>query len=181
MVQSVRRKLGYDDLADMPDDGLRREILDGELFVTPSPSLAHQRVVKRLARQLDDYFEVRGLGEVFIAPLDVVLGPHDVAEPDLLVVTDPGLTTRRVVEGAPALVVEVLSPSTANRDRTIKARRYAEKRIAHYWMFDLEQKRVECLRLKDGEYELAVVGEGDEVLSHFDWPGLTVDLTGLWR
>jgi hypothetical protein len=60
MAQSVRRKLGYDDLSGMPDDGLRREILDGELFVTPSPSLAHQRVVKRLARQLDDYFEVRG-------------------------------------------------------------------------------------------------------------------------
>jgi Putative restriction endonuclease len=102
MAQSVKRKLGYDDLAGMPDDGLIREILDGLLFVTPSPVPMHQRVAKCLARQLEQYFEVRGLGEVFQAPLDVILGPHDVAEPDLVLVTDPALVTERAIEGAPA-------------------------------------------------------------------------------
>jgi Uma2 family endonuclease len=89
MAHAVKRKLGYDDLAGMPDDGLIREILDGELVVTPAPSPMHQRVSKRLQRQLEAYFEGRGLGEVFDAPLDAILGQHDVVEPDILVVTTP--------------------------------------------------------------------------------------------
>jgi Uma2 family endonuclease len=181
MAQSVKRKLGYDDLADMPDDGLIREIFDGELFVTPSPAPIHQRVSKRLARQLETYFEGCGLGEVFMAPLDTILGPHDVAEPDLLVVTDPTLITKRAIEGAPALVVEVLSPTTANRDRTVKARRYAAAGIAHYWIVDIESKRIECHKLEGTDYALAFIGEADEPLMYPHWPGLTIDLAALWR
>jgi Uma2 family endonuclease len=181
MAQSVKRKLGYDDLADMPDDGLIREIFDGELFVTPSPTPIHQRVAKRLTLQLESYFGGRGLGEVFVAPLDTILGPHDVAEPDLLIVTDPTIVTKRAIEGAPAVVVEVLSPSTANRDRIVKARRYAAAGIAHYWIVDIDRKRVECHRLEGGEYRLARFAEGDEALMPPDWPGLTIDLAALWR
>ena len=181
MAQSVKRRLGYDDLADMPDDGLIREILDGHLFVTPSPAPIHQRVSKRLARQLEAYFEGRGLGEVFTAPLDTILGPHDVAEPDLMVVTDPALVTQRAIEGAPALVVEVLSPSTAHRDRVVKARRYARAGIADYLIVDIDRRRIECHRLQGGEYELMVVAEDDETLTHPHWPGLTIDLAALWR
>ena len=74
MIPAAPRKLGYHDLLAMPDDGLRREILDGDLHVTPSPSPQHQRVSKRLQRQLEVYFEARGIGEVFNAPLDTILG-----------------------------------------------------------------------------------------------------------
>jgi Uma2 family endonuclease len=181
MAESVKRKLGYDDLALMPDDGLIREILDGELFVTPSPSPMHQRVAMRLARQLDQYLAARNIGELFSAPLDTILGPHDVAEPDLLLVTDPAIITKRAIEGAPALVVEILSPSTASRDRTIKARRYAAAGILHYWIVDIDRRRVECLKLTGGEYTPAVVAEGEGTLTHVDWPDLTLDLAALWR
>jgi Uma2 family endonuclease len=181
MAQSVNRKLGYDDLADMPDDGLIREIFDGELFVTPLPTPIHQRISKRLTLQLATYFEGRGLGEVFSAPLDTILGPHDVAEPDLLVVTDPTLVTKRAIEGAPAIVVEVLSPATADRDRIVKARRYAAAGIAHYWIVDIDRQRVECHRLEGAEYRLGLFAEGDETLRHPDWPGLTINLAAFWR
>jgi Uma2 family endonuclease len=181
MAQSVKRKLGYDDLAGMPDDGLIREILDGVLFVTPSPVPMHQRVAKRLARQLEQYFEARGLGEVFQAPLDVILGPHDVAEPDLLLVTDPALVTERAIEGAPTLVVEILSPSTASRDRIIKRRRYAATGIEEYWIVDIDRQRIECLTLTEAGYSLSVAAERDETLVHRRWPDLTIHLAHLWR
>jgi len=181
MAESVSRKLTYDDLADMPDDGLRREILDGVLFVTPSPVPMHQRVSKRLVRQLEEYFESGGLGEIFYAPLDVILGPHDVAEPDILVVTDQALITKRAIEGAPALVVEILSPSTANRDRTLKRVRYAAAGVAEYWIVDIQRKRIECLTLRGERYSQSVVVEGEERLVHPRWPDLTIDLAALWR
>jgi Uma2 family endonuclease len=181
MSHALTPKLGYDDLADMPDDGFTREILDGELVVTPSPAPIHQRVSRRLQRQLEVYFEARGLGEVFNAPLDTILGPHDVVEPDLLVVTDPATISRRAIEGPPGLVVEILSPSTAGRDRTVKTRRYAAAGVRHCWLVDIENHRIECLRLAHDGYTLVASADGAGALIHPDWPGLTIDLSDLWR
>lgn len=181
MSHAVKRKLGYDDLADMPDDGLTREIFDGELVVTPSPAPIHQRVSRRLQRQLEAYFESRGLGEVFNAPLDTILGPHDVLEPDLLVVTNPATVSRRAIEGPPALVVEIFSPSTAVRDRNVKTQRYAAAGVQHCWLVDIENRRIECLRLGPEGYVTALDARGSDPLLHPDWPGLTIDLAELWR
>lgn len=181
MVHAVKRKLGYDDLLNMPDDGMIREVLDGELVVTPSPSPIHQRVSKRLQRQLEAWFETRGLGEVFDAPLDTILGPHDVVEPDILVVADPATITRRAVEGAPLLVVEVLSASTERTDWVRKRARYAAAHVPHYWILDIEKRRLECLRLSGDAYEPAAEARENERLRHPDWPDLRVDLAALWR
>jgi Uma2 family endonuclease len=178
---AVKRKLEYEDLVRLPDDGLIHELLDGELVVSPSPAPVHQRVVLKLARRLGDHVERLRLGELFVAPLDVILGPHDVLEPDLLVVTDPALTTHRAIEGPPALVVEVLSPSSASRDRVTKAQRYAVGGVTHYWIVDIERRRIECLRLDGTAYELVVAGEGGDTLTHPDWPGLEIALTPLWQ
>lgn len=181
MAHAVKRKLGYDDLLNMPDDGMIREVLDGELVVTPSPSPLHQRVSRRLQRQLEDYFHTRRLGEVFDAPLDTILGPHDIVEPDLLVVADPGTITHRAIEGAPLLVVEVLSPSTERTDRVRKRSRYAARRVPHYWIVDFENRHIECLRLTGEQYERVAEARDAIVLQHPDWPDLRVDLAELWR
>jgi len=181
MTHGVKRKLGYDDLAQMPDDGLTREVLDGELFVTPSPAPRPQRASKRLQRQLEAYFEARGLGEVFNAPLDTILGPHDIVEPDILVVTNADSISARAIEGPPAIVVEILSPSTAVRDTTLKKRRYAWAGVAHYWIVDIDARRLECLRLEGGDYTIAATAQDEEILRHPDWQGLQVSLSELCR
>jgi Uma2 family endonuclease len=181
LAHAARHKLGYDDLVRLPDDGLIRELLDGVLVVSPSRAPNHQRVVLRLARQLQDYVEQHRLGELFVAPLDVILGPHDVLEPDLLVVTDSRLTTERAIEGPPALVIEVLSPSSAARDRVAKAHRYAAGGVPHFWLVDIERRRIECLRLEGGCYRVVAEHESDGTLAHPEWPGLAVDLAALWR
>jgi Uma2 family endonuclease len=180
-MMPAKRKLGYDDLLGMPDDGLIREILDGELVVTPAPSPMHQRVSKRLQRQLEAYFEDRALGEVFNAPVDAILGRHDVVEPDILIVTDPETISARAIESAPLLAVEVLSPSTERTDRTRKRDRYAANGIQHYWIVSIDDRSVVCLRLSGSEYVLVAEGQGDTTLAHPDWTDLRIDLGALWR
>jgi Uma2 family endonuclease len=129
---------------------------------------------------LEDYFESRGLGEVFAAPLDTILAPYDVVQPDLLVVTDPQSVSGRAIEGPPAVAIEILSRSTAATDRTRKARRYAAAGVRHYWLVDPERRRFECLRLETSGYVSVVRADDAATLSHPDWPGFTVSLEALW-
>jgi Uma2 family endonuclease len=182
MATRLKRKLGYEDYARLPTgDGKRYEVLDGELYVTPAPSPLHQRLSKRLQRRLEDYFEVRGLGEVFNAPIDVVLAQHDIVEPDLVIVAEPGQISSRAIEGVPLLVVEILSPSTRAQDRGIKMRRYADLGVPHYWIVDPDTETIECRRREDGVYRLVVEATVPDVLRHPDWPDLAIDLAALWR
>jgi Uma2 family endonuclease len=177
----LNRKLEYTDLQVSPDDGRRFELAQGDLLVTPSPTPMHQRVSRRLHGQLEAYFHDRSLGEVFDAPVDVILTPQDVFVPDLLVVAEPSHVSGRGIEGPPLLVVEILSPSTQKVDRGVKARRYAELGVAHYWIVAPEQQRLECYRLEDGVFRRLIEAEGDVTLKHPSLDGLSVDLSALWR
>jgi len=180
MAAEPRRKLDYSYILGTPNDGKRYELICGELFVNPAPSRIHQRISRRLQRQIEDYFHDRKLGEVFNAPFDVILTPHDVFEPDLLVVGDPSHTTERGVEKPPLLVVEILSPSTRKVDRGVKFRRYGELGVLHCWIVEPDAKRVECYRLESDGYRLVAEGAGDTMLSHPDWDGLVISLAALW-
>ena len=179
MVPEPRRKLDYSYIQSTPNDGKRYELVDGDLLVNPAPSRIHQRISRRLQRQLEVYFHERKLGEVFNAPFDVILTPHDVFEPDLLV-ANPDHTTARGVEKPPLLIVEILSPSTRSVDRGVKFRRYAELGVLHCWIVDPEGQRVECYRAHAGQYRLMAAAEGDSKLDHPDWDGMVIDLTALW-
>ncbi len=181
MGSELKRKLDYSDLQVTPDDGKRYELVRGDLFVTPSPTPVHQRISKRLEVLLMEYFEGRSLGEVFHAPIDLILTNQDVFVPDVLVVSDPSHISNRGIEKPPLLVVEILSPSTRRHDRGLKARRYAELGVEHYWIVDPEEKRIECHRLARGMFRRVVDAENDATLIHPDWDGLIVDLAALWR
>jgi Uma2 family endonuclease len=112
----------YDDFLLFPDDGKRHEIIDGEHYVTPSPNLRHQDLVGRLHLALGNFLSGRShLGRVFLSPFDVVFSNWDVVEPDLLFVASDQLEvlTDQNVQGAPAIVVEILSKGTRKRDEQI--------------------------------------------------------------
>lgn len=179
MGSELKRTLDYTDYAAAPADGRRYEILDGGLVVTPAPSPAHQRISRRLERQLDAYFR-DARGEMFHAPIDVILSPGDVVQPDIVIVSDPGQVSERGIEEAPLIVVEILSPSTREHDLGLKAQRYAEHGVRHYWVVDPEAKRLDCHRLEAGGYRCIATGEGDAVLAHPDWSGLSIELSRLW-
>ena len=135
------------DYRTLPDD-VRAELVDGELYVTPAPSFAHQDVVGRLYRLLCALVDERDLGRVGLSPLDVHLPSGDVVQPDLLFVAtaNEGIC-REWVHGAPDLVVEVVSPTHPERDRFVKRRLYARSGIPEYWIVDPTERSGEVLRL----------------------------------
>lgn len=180
-MPELKRKLVYADLRVTPDDGKRYELVRGNLRVTPSPSPLHQRISKRLQTLLIEYFEGRSIGEVFNAPIDLILTQQDVFVPDLLVVNDPAHVTERGIERPPLLVVEILSPSTRKVDRGIKSRRYAELGVLHYWIVDPENKCLECYRRTENAYRSVTTAHGETTIAHPDWEGLVIDLAALWR
>lgn len=144
-------QLTYEDFLNFPDDGKRHELVEGEHYVTPAPSVRHQQVVLRLAGALLDFARSTGSGEVFVAPIDVVLSDVDVVEPDLLWISSArrDILTAANVQGAPDLVVEVLSPGTRRTDEVTKRKLYDRFGVAEYWIVDPELERVRVLR-RDG-------------------------------
>ena len=150
---AISTKFTHADLLLMPDDGKRREIVDGELFVTPSPLLSHQRIVLRLAAAILLYLRDHPIGELFVAPLDVILSDYDVLEPDLLfVLNEHRSIIQDWIRGAPDLVIEVLSPTTARQDRGPKLKAYARFGVPEYWIVDPDNRAVEVYRLAQAGY-----------------------------
>ena len=178
MESGLKTRLDYGDYCAIPPDGKRYELIDGEIYTTPAPSPLHQRLVLRFARALQDHF--RPPTEVFVAPIDVILGPHDVLQPDLVVVDNPAQVSDRGIEGPPLLVIEVLSPGTTVYDRTTKSRRYATLGVPHYWLVDPATHRIECYRREGSIYLPVVPAGGAETLSHPDFPTLSFLLSQLW-
>lgn len=145
-----QRTYTYDDLADFPDDGLRRELIDGELIVSPSPITRHQRVVAFLTLELGLWCREHG-GEAFPAPLDVKFSERTVLEPDVLLLSpDQTSGDPRFIDVPPAVVVEVSSPSTRRTDLVRKRRVYERERCAEFWFVDLDADRMEVYAL-DGQ------------------------------
>jgi Uma2 family endonuclease len=132
------RKLTYQDFEKIPEDDLRHEILDGVHIVSPSPATAHQRVSLNLTLALAGFVRAHQLGEVFQAPYDIVLSNHDIVVPDLVFVSASraAIITEKNAQGAPDLVVEILSPSSRRRDLGKKLVRYEILGVAEYWVVD---------------------------------------------
>ena len=170
-------KFSYDDYKSLPESETKRyELLEGELALVPSPSWLHQSILRLLFKYLDSFIEARGLGEVRFAPVDVVLSDEDVVQPDLLFIAQDqlGIISEEAVRGAPDLVVEILAPATAQRDRTYKRTLYARHGVKEYWLVDPESKTVEVLKLGRRGYERAGLykEKGGEALESPLLPGL---------
>ncbi|HEX8690804.1 MAG TPA: Uma2 family endonuclease [Longimicrobium sp.] len=149
-TQSLARVWTYEEFAALPDDGNRYEVIAGELYMTPAPGTPHSRVAFELGFQIELFLRTHGLGGwVVTSPVDVLLAEGDYLEPDLVYVRRErkGIIKQRGIEAAPDLVVEVISPSTADRDRGIKRERYAYFGVPHYWVVDLDARQIEVYRM----------------------------------
>ena len=148
-------KYTYEHYVHFPTDGKRHEIVDGEHFVNPAPSTRHQYALHELHAQLREQIQKPKLGIIFAAPVDVQLSDFTVLQPDLVVVLNDRrkIVTDPKIDGAPSLVVEVISPSSPNFDRTTKKQAYQLAGIPEYWIVDPIERTVEQFALKDGRYE----------------------------
>jgi Uma2 family endonuclease len=167
----------YRDYLLLPEDR-RYEVVDGELLLTPAPTPYHQTVAKRLGFLLDAHVQEGKLGEVFIAPCDVVLSQFDVLQPDVFFIAAARLSIigEKYISDAPDLVVEVLSPSTADRDRVAKARQYAKFGVAEMWIVDPAAHTVEVFRNSPAGFRRDSVSGATDLLRSPALPGLEIPL-----
>jgi Uma2 family endonuclease len=184
-VQSpVCRKLTYEDYLLFPDDGNRHEILDGEHFVTAAPHLWHQSVVAELISHMTPFVRRHGLGWLYPAPADVLLSEHDTVQPDLLFVSKARahILTEKNVQGAPDLVIEVLSPSTRRRDEGLKLERYEILGVQEYWVVDPKRHAARIYRRSDDRLRKVadLTTAGGDCLTSPLLPGLEIALSEIY-
>lgn len=141
----LKRQWTIDDLEDLPDDGNRYEIIDGELFVTPAPSYRHQEAVGQLYRLLTGYLAKERIGHTYLSPADIIFSPKRVVQPDVFVI--PLVNGRRPKAWAEVKILlvaaEVLSPGTARADRVAKRNLFRAEGVAEYWIIDLDSRIIE--------------------------------------
>jgi Uma2 family endonuclease len=162
----------------LPEDGRRWELFEGDFLGTPAATQLHQRVSRRLQHALMTQLEHAGLAEVYNAPIDVVFDDHNVVQPDLVIVSAAraSLITARAIEGAPDVLVEILSPGTSDRDRHLKKRLYERFAVREYWIVDPEHGFLEAYRLSSSGYELRERHDRASTLRCPDFPGLQIQL-----
>ena len=148
-------KLTYEDYAAIPGDGRRHEIVDGVHIVNPAPSTYHQAISSRLLYEFFQQVQLSRQGHVFHAPTDLLLTPHDIVQPDLIVVLEAHrhIITPTNIKGTPDLVVEILSRATRELDRTQKKSLYEHCGVPEYWIVDPDEHHVERFVLQDGAYQ----------------------------
>jgi Uma2 family endonuclease len=178
----VNVKVTYRDYLEFPDDGRRYEVIDGVVFVTPAPNLRHQRILANLYFALAGHVRAQRLGELLFAPCDVLFTDTTVVQPDLLFVAKEhrAVVEKSKIVGAPDLAVEILSPSTATRDRSLKLQTYERHGVAHYWLLDPERSELEEYVLSEGKFRLVSKLTGPVSFQPRVFLGFTLDLGQVW-
>jgi Uma2 family endonuclease len=174
------KKLTFTDYEKIPEDGFRHEIIEGEEFMTPAPEVPHQRVSAKLVRILQEHLGQSKAGEVLFAPVDVVLSQEDIVQPDIIIIASDhaNRVTQKNIQGAPDLVIEILSPSTAPVDRGRKLALYDRAGVREYWIVDPAAKTAEVHEFGSPRRRRAYQ-EGQSFESAI-FPGLTVRLTDIF-
>lgn len=181
VTQRARIKFTYEDYRSTPEDK-RYELLDGELVMTAASRRAHQRTDMKLGNQIYSFVEENDLGEVYSAPFDVVFSNTDVVQPDLLFVSKERLyiINDDNVRGAPDLVIEILSPSTASIDRNFKRALYARHGVKEFWLVDTDARNITVMLLSEQGYKIiGIYGEG-QTLTSPTLEGFTLNLSEIF-
>ncbi|MEW5952149.1 MAG: Uma2 family endonuclease [Bacillota bacterium] len=172
----------YDDYLKIDDDN-QYELIGGKLILVPAPRTIHQRIKIRLVLFIADFIRKNDLGEILDAPTDVVLTEKDKPQPDILFVSKERLSiiTETNVQGAPDLVIEILSPSTSKRDRVEKSRLYYKHGVKEYWIVDPDGKVVEIFVPGEKNWNLFQAYGAEETLTSLLLTGLEIQLKDIFK
>lgn len=181
-MQSQRVKLTYQDYLELPDDGRRYEIIEGDLVVTPSPGRSHQGTLGNINDLIRRHVRAHDLGELYFAPFDVILDEFTIVQPDLIVIGRErlGMLTDRGLEGPPSLVVEIVSPSSSRIDRVRKLHVYARFGVPSYWIVDPASRSIEAYTLTGEAFTLAGALSGVDRGALPPYPDLEINLIDIW-
>ena len=174
VLENPEKVWTYEDYRALNDD-TAFEIINGKAFMSPAPELLHQRWARKIFLAVERHIEAHNLGEVFFAPVDVVLDEKNVVQPDLVYVSiaRASILERRGIMGAPDLVVEIICPTSLRRDRYDKRELYARFGVKEFWLADVANRSIEILSFQKGVYQLlsCATNEGkirSEILSGFE-------------
>ena len=176
-------KFTYEDYLHLPDDGKRYQIIEGEVYMVPAPSPFHQHTSARLYLTLSKFITENNLGQVFYSPCDVILSEENVVQPDIFFISKEreSIITEKNIQGAPDLIVEVLSPYTAKIDKSLKRGLYEKFKVKEYWLVDPDSKEVEILTLKGGSYHSQGIFTGESTFQSPLLKGLKVNLKDIFK
>ncbi|HEX3357612.1 MAG TPA: Uma2 family endonuclease [Tepidisphaeraceae bacterium] len=162
--------------------GVRLELVNGEIAVSPSPIPDHAFAVTALARILGNHIEEHDLGQLF-TDVDTIFGEYDVRRPDLLFFRKNRLHLigHKAMEGPPDLAVEIVSPSSIRTDRKEKFKLYEAGKVRHYWIVDPKMRTIEAYRLASGKYTGRVRGSASDIVQLPPFRDLKIPLAKLWR
>jgi Uma2 family endonuclease len=167
----------------MPEAGPRYQLIEGELFMSPAPNRFHQKISGNIYFLLRSYLEKNPLGELYDAPFDLCLGEHAVFQPDILFIANDrcSILTDEGAEGAPNLVIEVLSESTAHLDRQTKRKVYAASGVEELWLVDPQDKTVEVFLLQRDAERFMAKYRASEVFESPCFPGLQIVASQIFK
>lgn len=182
MTSQPEIKFTYHDYLLLPEDK-RYELIEGDLYMVPAPGPFHQVVVLRLQTALSDFVEKHRLGQVVPAPCDVYFSEYNVVQPDILYVSRErlGIIQEKFIQGPPDLVIEVLSPSTREKDLEIKRKLYSRYGVREYWIVDPEGKRIEILTRREAQLSPAVTYLAGEELQSGLFPAYRLQVSEIFR
>lgn len=182
-LPSENLKFTYEDYLVIPDDGKRYEIIEGELFMTPAPILKHQDILREFSNRIDSFVKKNNLGIVFFAPCDVIFSKTNIVQPDILFISkkNRAILAEKNIQGAPDLLVEIISPSTEERDVVFKKKLYSKFGVKEYWIVYPNEDKVEVFSLQNNGYQLHGNYEKKEVLISPLLKGLEINLSEIFR
>jgi Uma2 family endonuclease len=183
-VRPSKLPLTYEAYAALPEDGRRWELIDGDFEANPAPSPRHQTVSRRLQFELMRVLEEPGRALVFNAPIDLILSPHQVLQPDLALIRSERqeLVTERGIEGPPDIVAEILSPTSRVLDQRVKRAVYARFAVPEYWLVDPVGGQIELYRLAPAaDFELEQRFDRASRLTTPSFPEVNIDLARVFR
>jgi Uma2 family endonuclease len=176
-----KKKYTYEDYLKTPED-VRYELIEGELLMTPSPMTQHQRISRKIEFILEKFVAENKLGEVFDAPIDVYLDDENVVGPDILFISNDrsNIIGEKNIQGAPDLVIEIISKSSAYRDMVQKKKLYAKHGAKEYWIVIPEEGLIEIYALADNKYNLHKAYNRNETLESPCLKGLNIRLSDIF-
>ena len=178
-VPNKKVKFSYEDYQYLPGSEVKRyELIEGELIMVPAPEVQHQKVSRNLEFIIWQFVKKKDIGSVFYAPIDVMFSSENVLQPDIIYISKKrsGIITEKYISGAPDLVIEIISPSTSGRDKTLKRTLYAKYGVEEYWIVDPNEKNIQIYILKENGLELIGKYHDYDVIQSSLIKGLKINL-----
>lgn len=177
-----KKKFTYQDYQNLSED-IRYELIEGELIMTPSPTPHHQRISRKLEFLIEKFVNENNLGEIFHAPCDVYLDEHNVVQPDIFFISKDRahIIGEKKIEGAPDLIIEIVSENSVYKDTVQKKKIYANYGVKEYWIVVPEEKMVEVYYLREiGQYQLIQIYYESDTVEGKVLSGLKIDLKSIF-